>query len=303
MTAEAIYVISTLSKSKKNKYKAGRHTGTPKKLLSRYQTSLINPILFYFKPVDDGTKIENILKAKLKNYRIKNNDGKYTEWILMELKNIITTIEDIVSEDADNSEENADNSEENADNSEEDVDNSEEDDDNIKENYDIANNDQNHIHNDPIGSFMSEYVETTGIYNNRIFGNELFIAFNYFNRKNSMKFQQKEFYQILQDKHFEVKIFRNRKIIRNVRLKKQLPNKILSELLENEFEVTYNVADFVTVPDMNKFRNKNKKEFFTISSKRFNDLVYETFKIRQTSKGKHCVRGWVGIKQKLVFEI
>lgn len=66
--------------------------------LLRYQTSLINPILFYFKPVDDGTKIENILKAKLKNYRIKTNDGKYTEWFLLELINIIITIENIFND-------------------------------------------------------------------------------------------------------------------------------------------------------------------------------------------------------------
>jgi phage/plasmid-associated DNA primase len=78
--------------------------------------------------------------------------------------------------------------------------------------------------NDPIGSFMSEYVEKTDNYNDKIIGNELFASFIYFNKGNAMKFQQKVFYQILQNKHYDVKIFHKQKVVRNVRIKKPLPN-------------------------------------------------------------------------------
>jgi phage/plasmid-associated DNA primase len=77
--------------------------------------------------------------------------------------------------------------------------------------------------NDPIGSFMTKYIDRTDNYNDKITGNELFTSFIYFNKSNAMKFQQKEFYQILQDKHYDVKVFHKQKIIRNVRIIKPLP--------------------------------------------------------------------------------
>ena len=72
----------------------------------------------------------------------------------------------------------------------------------------------------------------------------------------------------------------------------------IAELLSNNFEITNNKDDFITITDMNKFRNKFKKEFLNISNKRFNELVNLTFKITQTKKGKNNIRGWIGIKQK-----
>jgi phage/plasmid-associated DNA primase len=75
-------------------------------------------------------------------------------------------------------------------------------------------------------------------------------------------------------------------------------DKNLKELLHNEFDITNNKNDFVSVAEMNKFRNKYKKDFLTVSNKRFNEIIQELFKISQTRKGKECVRGWAGIKQK-----
>lgn len=76
-------------------------------------------------------------------------------------------------------------------------------------------------------------------------------------------------------------------------------DKNLTELLHNEYEITHNRDDFVAVSDMKKFRDKYKKDFSTISNKRFNEIIQEAFKIRQTKKGKNNIRGWVGLKQKI----
>ncbi len=81
-------------------------------------------------------------------------------------------------------------------------------------------------------------------------------------------------------------------------------DKNLSDILKNEFEITNNHDDFVTIADMNKFKIKNKECFSTISAKRFNELVFDTFKIPQSRKGKNNITGWVALKQKIdIYEI
>lgn len=75
-------------------------------------------------------------------------------------------------------------------------------------------------------------------------------------------------------------------------------DKCVADLLLQHFEITNNDNDFISVADMNEFKNKHKKEFSTISSKRFNDLIKITFKIEQTRKGTNSTRGWIGIKNK-----
>jgi hypothetical protein len=70
------------------------------------------------------------------------------------------------------------------------------------------------------------------------------------------------------------------------------------KLLIDEFVVTNNKKDFITIAQMNSFRRKHKKEFLTISSKRFNEIVKETFNIEQSRQGKAGTRGWAGIKKK-----
>ena len=92
MSKEAIYVISTLPDSKINKFKLVKHTGAQKKLLSKYSTYYMDPIIFYYKSVDNSQKIENIIKRQLKNYGLKHKDGTYTEWVSLDLETIIDTI-------------------------------------------------------------------------------------------------------------------------------------------------------------------------------------------------------------------
>lgn len=70
------------------------------------------------------------------------------------------------------------------------------------------------------------------------------------------------------------------------------------DLLVMHFESSNNPADFVRVSDMTTFRKKYKKEFSTISNKRFNEIVERHFKVQQTRIGKERVRGWIGIRVK-----
>src|SRR3982750_2094204 len=95
---ESLYVISTLKKSKKNEYKAGRHTGTQAELISRYATYLINPIIFYFRPTNNATLIEKIFKKKMISHREININDNLTEWITLDLPSITTEFESIITE-------------------------------------------------------------------------------------------------------------------------------------------------------------------------------------------------------------
>lgn len=73
-------------------------------------------------------------------------------------------------------------------------------------------------------------------------------------------------------------------------------DKNVADLIKNNFEITNDNADFISVADMNQFKLYHKKVFSTISPTRFNELIYKEFKIKQTKKND--VRGWVGIKRK-----
>ena len=70
------------------------------------------------------------------------------------------------------------------------------------------------------------------------------------------------------------------------------------EILHNNFEITNNDNDFLTVSEMKKFRKCHKTEFSTISNKRFNEIFFLAFKIHQIRKGKNKVYGWPNICSK-----
>ena len=104
MTIQSIYIISTLEKSKINQFKIGRHSGSKESLLSRYRTYLIDPICFYFRSVSNSISIEDILKQFFTEYRIKNNNGNYTEWLNLDLPQIIFNIDKIIDKNYDKNE-------------------------------------------------------------------------------------------------------------------------------------------------------------------------------------------------------
>ena len=93
---QSIYIISTIQKADNDKYKFGRHKGPKKKLKSRYRTYLIEPIIYFFKPVNNYILVENIVKDILNDFRIINNNGKKTEWVKLNLLKIIKIIETVI---------------------------------------------------------------------------------------------------------------------------------------------------------------------------------------------------------------
>jgi hypothetical protein len=90
-----VYVITTMEHMKKNMFKFGKHTGTQRKLLSRYKTYLINPIIILYLPQDDMHEFENRVLTKLSAVRIHDDDGGNTEWVHMPLLELMHTILDI----------------------------------------------------------------------------------------------------------------------------------------------------------------------------------------------------------------
>jgi phage/plasmid-associated DNA primase len=78
------------------------------------------------------------------------------------------------------------------------------------------------IENDPVGAFMTEYTEKTGVYEDKIIGNQLFTAFIDYNKGGNMRIQRPAFYQQLTNKHYELKDFHKQKVIRGIKFKKQM---------------------------------------------------------------------------------
>ena len=108
---ENIYILSTNKRSLRNIYKVGRHTGEKIRLINRYKTPLINPIVYLFQRVTTSKTAEKEIKEELNHFRIKNKNGRKTEWIIMEfslLKQRITPILDKYEEPVESSDENYD---------------------------------------------------------------------------------------------------------------------------------------------------------------------------------------------------
>lgn len=89
---EAIYVVSTEEGANLNKYKIGKHTGTKEKLLSRYRTYLVTPVLYFFEHMEDSIDFEKDLKVYLDQYLMMTDKGNKSEWVVVGLEKIISKI-------------------------------------------------------------------------------------------------------------------------------------------------------------------------------------------------------------------
>lgn len=98
MLNKNIYVISTTKRAKKNEYKLGKHKGNSNELLSRYRTYFVNPVIYYFHPVENYEIIEKKILKKLTEHRIKNNNDNDSEWICLELNKILQITTTIILE-------------------------------------------------------------------------------------------------------------------------------------------------------------------------------------------------------------
>lgn len=83
----SIYIISCQRFADDNLYKVGRHKGKKNKLISRYKTYLIEPILYSFIGCNNYVEQEKRLKRILSEYHQNK-----TEWVKLE----IDTLKEIV---------------------------------------------------------------------------------------------------------------------------------------------------------------------------------------------------------------
>ena len=91
-----IYIISTANKAKKNKYKFGRHLTTKKQLISRYATYMFNPVVYFFKQVDNYVLVENKIKVALDDYILHHDNNNKSEWVELELPKLIKIVTNII---------------------------------------------------------------------------------------------------------------------------------------------------------------------------------------------------------------
>jgi hypothetical protein len=90
----SIYILS--DSTNLVRYKVGSHTGDLSKLKSRYITAIPTLLIHYFIETFDAVSIENKFKQKHVNERIQNSNGNTSEWVTMELNEIIVSLFAIV---------------------------------------------------------------------------------------------------------------------------------------------------------------------------------------------------------------
>ena len=88
----SIYLISTPERMDKDEYKLGKHKGSLNKLISRYVTPLVIPLVFCFARVNNYSEIETKILEELDNFRLLNVNGNKSEWIKLDRNKILTVI-------------------------------------------------------------------------------------------------------------------------------------------------------------------------------------------------------------------
>lgn len=88
----SVYIISNDVNHKQGRYKFGKHGGTQRELINRYKTPLVNPIIYFYFPCSDNSIVEKAILAKLDIYRVRDDNGRLTEWINYPLINILQVI-------------------------------------------------------------------------------------------------------------------------------------------------------------------------------------------------------------------
>ncbi len=84
--------IYVLGNSRRGVYKVGRHTGSEKRLVSRYITALIDPTVHLFVKCD-AARVERLVLTKMSAHRLVNVRGRKSEWIRADLSTIIAEVQ------------------------------------------------------------------------------------------------------------------------------------------------------------------------------------------------------------------
>lgn len=92
-----VYVISDPLNESVDRYKIGSHTGTINKLVSRYITSLPELKIYYFEKTPLPLDIEAYFKRTSGPKRIININNNKSEWYIMPLQDIISTLNSLLN--------------------------------------------------------------------------------------------------------------------------------------------------------------------------------------------------------------
>ncbi|RYE14236.1 MAG: GIY-YIG nuclease family protein [Rickettsiales bacterium] len=94
---KSIYIISTKEKADNNIYKIGVHVGDINKLICRYATYLLHPVVNYFCYIDSNLDIESALKDEFINERLINCNNRRSEWVELPLKQISKCLNSLIN--------------------------------------------------------------------------------------------------------------------------------------------------------------------------------------------------------------
>lgn len=94
-----LYIVSTPDQINKNTFKVGIHSGTQRKLISRYHTYFPDILILFYFPSEKADQLEKEVFNKLENNRVCDGDNHHTEWIILPLSDIIATVFSIIESD------------------------------------------------------------------------------------------------------------------------------------------------------------------------------------------------------------
>jgi hypothetical protein len=88
-----LYVFKSFNNNDEDDlFKMGHHTGSIKKLRSRYLTAHPNMDVRLFYKTENAIAIENIIKNRYKKERVLNDNGNLSEWYILSSEKIISDI-------------------------------------------------------------------------------------------------------------------------------------------------------------------------------------------------------------------
>ena len=91
---EAIYILSDPDSVVVNKYKVGITSRNKLKLLRDYRRSRPEVILYLFEMCENSKQIESEVLSHFEKFRILHQSGKMSEWIQIELNNLMEFVEE-----------------------------------------------------------------------------------------------------------------------------------------------------------------------------------------------------------------
>ena len=94
----SIYIITNVSKEKKNIYKIGKSRKSQNGIINNYTQYMLNPEIKFFIKIPQFKDIINIILYELREYNIKTKFNKLSNWVKLDLYEILQVIHFIIDE-------------------------------------------------------------------------------------------------------------------------------------------------------------------------------------------------------------